>query len=251
MGDSASPLSDCAEESVPNDITDSKIVPAYTGHRARLLERFVNNDLSALHPHEIIELLLTFTIARRDTKPLARALLDKFKTVTSVINASKDELTAIDGIGERSASHFMLIRELIGFCLKDRYEHQSVISHRKDVEEYLRFCFGQSRDEYVASIFLDNANHVLKTDIIAEGTVNQCAVYPRTIIDKALRCGAASIILAHNHPGGSTNPSEQDWVITERLIAIGKLLEIPVLDHIIIASQKVVSLRDLPRWPRN
>jgi len=250
MGDSASSDTDSISESVPQNAQNS-IEPAHAGHRGRLLERFMNNGLCALHPHEILELLLTFTIPRRDTKPIARALLAKYRTVSSVMNASAEEMRNVDGIGERSASLFTLIRELISFCLKEKYESQSIISHRKDVEEYLRFSFGQRRDEYVASIFLDNANHILKTDIIAEGTVNQCAVYPRTIVEKALRCGAASIILAHNHPGGGLNPSEPDWIITERLIAIGKLLEIPLLDHIIIASQKVISLRELPRWPKN
>ena len=227
-----------------------KLLFSHDGHRARLLDRFLNNGISALHPHEIIELLLTFTIPRRDTKPIARNLLTKFRSVTAIINTPVDELKTVEGIGERSAGMFTLVKELITYCLKEKYEHQSIISHRKDVEEYLRFCFGQRRDEYVASIFLDNANHVLQTDIVSEGTVNQCAVYPRTIIDKALRCGAASIVLAHNHPGGGLNPSEADWLITERLISIGKLLDIPLMDHIIISPHKVVSLRELPRWPR-
>lgn len=233
-----------------SDIQNDKMLLPLDGHRARLLDRFVKNGISALHPHEIIELILTFTIPRRDTKPIARQLLGKFKTITAVINGSLDELKSIDGVGERSAALFLLLKELIGYCLKEKYEHQSMISHRKDVEEYLRFYFGQRRDEYVASICLDNANHVLQTDIISEGTVNQCAVYPRAIIDKALRCGAASIVLAHNHPGGGLNPSEADWLITEKLINIGKLLDIPLMDHIIISSARVVSLREMSRWPR-
>lgn len=232
------------------DKQNERLVFAHDGHRARLLDRFVNNGISALHPHEIIELLLTFTIPRRDTKPVARSLLTKFRTITAMLNASPNELKAVEGIGERSAGLFTLLKELINYCLKEKYEHQSIISHRKDVEEYLRFCFGLRRDEYVACIFLDNANHVLQTEIISEGTVNQCAVYPRTIIDKALRCGAASMVLAHNHPGGGLNPSEADWLITERLISIGKLLDIPLMDHIIISPHKTVSLRELPRWPR-
>lgn len=223
---------------------------SHEGHRARLLERFLLNGISSLHQHEILELLLTYAIQRRDTKPVAKALIAKYKTITAVINTPVDELKAIDGVGPRAASLFPLVKELIAYCLKEKYERQSVVTHRKDVEEYLRFCFGQRRDEYVAGLYLDNANHVIQTELIAEGTVNQCIVYPRTIIDKALRCGAASIILAHNHPGGGINPSESDWLMTDRLIAIGKLLDIPLLDHIIISQQKVVSLREMPRWPR-
>lgn len=220
------------------------------GHRARLLNRFVNNGLSALHDHEILELLLTFVIPRKDTKPIARELIQKFKTIGSVINAPADELVKINGIGERTASLFPLIRDIMAHCLKERFEKQEAVSHRRDVEEYLRFYFGLRRDEFVAALFLDNGNHVLRTEIVAEGTVNQCALYPRSVIEKALRCGAASIILAHNHPGGGINPSEADWQITERIFTVGKLLEIPLLDHIIICSQKVVSLREMSRWPK-
>ena len=124
-----------------------------------------------------------------------------------------------------------------------------MIGHRRDVEEYLRFYFGRRRDEYVAALFLGNRNQVLETEVIAGGTVNQCAVYPRTIMEKALHYGAASIILAHNHPGGGLRPSEADWILTERLFAICALLEIPLLDHLIISQQEVVSLKEFPRWP--
>jgi DNA repair protein RadC len=229
------------------DVTEKNPVH---GHRKRLLERYQQNGLAALHDHEILELLLTFVLPRKDTKPIARTLIDRYKTIGGVINTPIEELSCVDGIGERSASMFLLIRDLIAHCLNEKYQKQDVISHRRDVEEYLRFYFGNRRDEYVAVLFLDNANHIIRTEIIAEGTVNQCAVYPRIVIEKALRNGATSIILAHNHPGGSVNASEADWLITERLFTVGKLLEIPLLDHVIICSHKVVSLRELPRWPR-
>lgn len=219
------------------------------GHRMRLLERFISSGITAFHPHEILELLLTYAIPRQDTKTLAKALITRFRSIGGVINASPEELIEVKGITRRTAFLFPLLKDIMGICLRERYEKQEIISHRRDVEEYLRFYFGQRRDEYVASLFLDNANHIIKTEIVSEGTVNQCAVYPRAIVEKALGCGAASVILAHNHPGGGLNPSEADWLLTERIFQIGKLLELPLLDHIIISSNKVVSLRDLPRWP--
>ena len=219
------------------------------GHRMRIIERFISSGISALHPHEVIEILLTFAIPRKDTKKPAKELLGRFRTIGGLINAPLEEIEKVEGITRRAASLFPLIKEIMGLCLREKFEKQEMISHRRDVEEYLRFYFGQRRDEYVAALFLDNANHVLKTDIISEGTVNQCAVYPRTIVERALGCKAASILIAHNHPGGSLNPSEADWLLTERIFQIGKLLELPLLDHIIISSNKVVSLRDLSRWP--
>jgi DNA repair protein RadC len=220
------------------------------GHRKRLLERYQKNGIDSLLDHEILELLLTYVLPRKDTKPIARTLLQRYKTIGGVINTPPEELAGVEGLGARSSSMFLLIKDLISRCLNEKYLKQDVVSHRRDVEEYLRFSFGHRRDEYVAVLFLDNANHIIRTEIIAEGTVNQCAVYPRTVIDKALRSGAASMILAHNHPGGSACASEADWLITERLCTVGKLLEIPLLDHVIICSHKVVSLRELPRWPR-
>ena len=220
------------------------------GHRSRLLDRFSKNGLPALHDHEILELILTYAIPRRDTKPMAKELLKRYKSINGVMNAPVAELESIKGIGRRSALIFPLLRDTMAYCLKEKYEKQPLVSHRHDVEEYLRFYFGGRRDEYVAAVYLDNGNHILQTDLISEGTVNQCVIYPRTIVERALKCGAASIILAHNHPGGALRPSEADWVITERLYTVCKLLEIPLLDHIIISKQKVVSLRELPRWPK-
>lgn len=222
---------------------------AGAGHRSRLRDRYRKSGIDALHPHEILELLLTYSIHRRDTKKIARTLLARFKTVSGVINAPVEALATVDGVGSGSAALFMLVRDLLAWCLKERFEQGNVISHRDDVDSYLRLYFGYRSDEYVAALFLDVANRVIQTEIIAEGTVNQCTLYPRTIFEKALRYRASSIILAHNHPGGTASASESDWSVTERMFSAGKLFDIPLLDHIIICSDTVVSLRELRRWP--
>jgi DNA repair protein RadC len=221
------------------------------GHRKRLRERFEDNGISALHVHEIVELMLTYVIPRRDTKPIARELTQRYKSLNALFNAPAEELIKVEGIGRRSAGLFSFIREVAALCLKEKYERKSVVAHRHDAEEYLRFHFGLRRDEYVAVLFLGNRNHVIETEIIAEGTVNQCAVYPRIIMERALRYHAASIIIAHNHPGGGLTPSEADWVLTAELFTVCTVLGIPLLDHLIIAQEQVVSLKDLPRWPGN
>lgn len=220
------------------------------GHRERLRERYLKNGIDALQPHEILELLLTFAIPRKDTKQIAYALLHRYKTINGVCNASLDQLKEIAGIGSNSAVLLMLIRDIIAYCLKEKYSTTNVISNRADVENYLRINFGFRKDEYVAALFLNSANKVIQTEIISTGTVNQCMLSPRMIIEKALRYGAAAIIIAHNHPAGTTTPSEQDWQITEKLFTICKMLEIPLLDHILVVSERVVSLRELPRWPK-
>ncbi len=227
----------------------SSISELSRGHRSRLMQRYINSGVESLALHEVIELLLAYAIPRKDTKQIAHHLVSRFKTLGSIINASEEELIKESGISIRSAALFHLLRDIMAICLKERYEKQDLITHRHDVEEYLRFYFGQRKDEYVAAIFLDNSNHILNTEIVAEGTVNQCAVYPRLIIERALRCSATSMIIAHNHPGGGLTPSEADWLITERIFTLGKMLELPLIDHIIISHHKVISLRELPRWP--
>jgi len=219
-----------------------------SGHRKRLLERFEGNGIGALSEHEIVEQLLTYILPRGDVKPIAKDLLDRFATVGGVINASPDQLTAVKGIGPRAAHLIVFIKELLSYCLKEKYRKRPLISHRGDVEDYLRFHFGPKRDEYVAALFLDTAHRVITTDIISEGTVNQCALYPRSIIERAMRNGAASFIVAHNHPAGSKEGSEADWAITRKLREVGELLDIKLLDHIIITSDAAYSLHEHPRW---
>jgi DNA repair protein RadC len=219
------------------------------GHRNRLLERYMKNGVEALHPHELLELLLTYSIHRRDTKQIAHILLKRYKTISAVCNASTEELRKIDGIGQKSAALLVLMRDLLTTCLKERFTRGERIGHWRDVASYLRMTFGYRTDEYVAALFLDAANRVIQTEIVAEGTVNQCALYPRKIIEHALHCHAISFIIAHNHPGGTPNPSESDWQITDRLYSAGKLLDILLVDHILVCSDTVVSLQDMVRWP--
>jgi DNA repair protein RadC len=228
---------------------NTKTVSDHEGHRKRLRERFERNGLSALHAHEIIELLLTFTIPRRDTKALAYLLCKRYQSLGALFSASAEDIAGVPGIGFNSASHLRLIGEVISHCLKERYNNRKLIVHRKDVEEYLRFSFGHRRDEYMAVLYLGNRNQVIDTSIVAEGTVNHCTVYPRSIIESALRYGATSIIVAHNHPGGGRLPSEADWCFTERLFEICRLMDIPLLDHLIISAQEVASLKEMTRWP--
>lgn len=222
----------------------------YHGHRARLLERFNSAGLAGMHDYEVVELLLTFIIPRVDTKPIAKRLLKRYKTVSGILNAPYPELITIEGFGPKSASFVTFFRDIIPYCLYEKYRGKSIVSHRKDVEAYLRFKFSMKRNEYLAALYLDNGNHILNTEIIFEGTVNQCAIYPRKIIEKALLHSASSIILAHNHPGGCMQPSEADWNITERIHQLTRLLDMSLLDHIIISHNRAVSLRDLQRWPK-
>lgn len=224
--------------------------PSHTGHRQRLRERYLRAGLSALHDHEILELLLTHVISRQDTKPLAKELLRRFRSVNGVLNASPDMLKEVNGIGDQAATLLQLVRDINLHCLHERVRKRSFVAHRYDVEQYLRAHFSHRSDEYVAVLLLDSGNRIIASEVIGEGTVNQCAIYPRVVVEKALKGGAAALILVHNHPGGTTDPSEADWRITTRLHEVGRLLDVCLLDHILVCDRHVVSLRELPRWPK-
>jgi DNA repair protein RadC len=221
----------------------------HSGHHTRLRDKYLRSGAEALHDYELLELLLAMVFARRDTKPIAKALLSRFKSLDGVLNAHPPALLDIPGMGERSAVLIGVVRDIAVKALAQRVQHQDVLGNRSAVEHYLRLQFGSRRDEYVAALFLDSQNHLLESRIMAEGTVNQCAVYPRSIVEQALNYGAAALIIAHNHPGGGQTPSSADWEITRRLIDIGKLMELPLLDHILITRDTTISFRELPQWP--
>jgi len=229
--------------------TDTADPTGNDGHRTRLLERYVKTGIASLNDYEILELLLTFTIPRRDTKKIAKKLLADYGTVSAVINAPIDELFSTKGITQRSAALFSLVKDAATFCLNERCEEKPIITHRGDIEKYLRFNFGHSRDEYIVVIFLDSGNRIIGTEEAGHGTVNRCAIYPRNIMAAAFKCGASSFILAHNHPSGTAEPSEEDWKTTDRLVTAGKCVDVPMLDHIIICRDTTVSLREHSRWP--
>lgn len=219
------------------------------GHRERLLDRYKKGELNALQDYEVLELLLMMIIPRRDTKPMAKQLLARFKTISATLAADSRELQEIDGIGERAATLLKFVRDTGSFCLQETFTGKSFVTSQEDVKEYLRFHYAHLRDEYAVALYLDNRNRVIHTEILAEGTVDHCTIYPRKIFDKAFRIGGAGVLLAHNHPGGSSTPSDADWSITERLYQAGKLLDIQLIDHIIVADGKIISLRTLPKWP--
>jgi len=214
-----------------------------------LLEKYAERGLSAFSDYEVLEFLLTFALPRIDTKPLAKTLLLRYKTVNAVINAPLDELCGIKGLGKRSAVLLALVKDVIAFSLRERIVDKPIITRRGDVENYLRTDLGELRDERVIALYLDNGNRVLGTETVAEGTVNRCVIFPRKVMEGAMKRSAAAFILVHNHPGGTAAASEEDWKTTERLYSAGKQIDIPMLDHIIISKDKAVSLREFKRWP--
>ena len=215
------------------------------GHRERILKRYETGGIDAFHDYEILELFLTTLIPRKDVKPLAKTLLSKYKTINGVFNAPARELEEIDGLGKRSVLLLKFIKDMQGFCLKEEITAQKfILNNKSDIAKYLSFNFGNLREEYLILFLLDRNNAVISAEIAVKGSVAQCPVSPRSLFDRALQMKAANILLAHNHPAHSINPSAADWKLTQTIAQIGETLEIKLLDHIIVSGNEVLSLRE-------
>lgn len=210
------------------------------GHRQRLLSRFARNGLTGLQDYETVELLLTYAIPRKDVKPLAKLLLERFHNISGILNASANDLLSIPGIGVRTAALFRLVHEMMVKSLEENIKDAPIINSRQDVCNFLRMKIGSNPKETLMVFYLDSGRHMIDYDIF-QGTVDYTTVYAREIAERALLSHACGIILAHNHPSGNLTPSQDDLVLTADLKKILAHLGIKLIDHIIVTHSDVMS----------
>ncbi|VAW38839.1 UPF0758 family protein, partial [hydrothermal vent metagenome] len=216
-----------------------------SGHRARLRQRFLKSGLEGFHDYEVVELLLTFAIPRRDVKPLAKKLIKDYKGLRGLLDATPEELSSTDGIGANAAVLIALIKEMAGAYLKERIEKRHAVSSAKDLLDYLHFTLSGDKIEKFLAVYLNSKNEILGVETLHEGTINQTVVYPRKVIERAFKHNARSVIFVHNHPSGDPTPSKTDRLLTDELVEAARTVDIKVHDHIIIGKNKHTSLRDL------
>ncbi|MGD2098869.1 MAG: DNA repair protein RadC [Desulfobacterales bacterium] len=214
------------------------------GHRQRLRDRFLTSGLEGFHDYEVIELLLTLATPRKDCKTAAKAALKRFKTFQGVLEASPYELCKIKGIGPRNLFGVKLIKAAADRYLKKKLIHKDAINDSRALYDYLYHHIGDKRREFFKVIFLNSKNEVITADTISEGTLTASSVYPREVIQAALRHDAAALIFAHNHPSGDPKPSSEDVAITRQLVFAGKIMGLIVHEHIIIGDNHYYSFAD-------
>lgn len=227
------------------------IISHHAGHRQRLRDRFTRSGLDGLQDYEFIELLLTYAIPRRDVKPLAKSLLERFSGIRGVFDASIDELISCTGIGKRTAVLIKLLKEGSAAYLKTRIIHKEILGSPQDVLNYCHCTLSGEKNEKFMVIYLTAKNELVDTELLEEGTVNQTAVYPRKVMEAALRHRASALIFVHNHPSGDPSPSQADRLLTDALVKAALALDIAVHDHIIIGRNKHVSWRENGWLPDN
>lgn len=217
--------------------------PSYLGHRERIREKFASGGLDHFLDHETLELLLTYCIARQDTKPTAWALIKRFGSLSAVLDASPEELRAVKGVGEQSATFLKLIRAVFKKYSLEEVKDKVTVRTPEQVLQYCTASLAGYSDECLELIYLSVRNTVIGTEIVSSGSLDRVSVSPRKIVERALAAKAAAVILVHNHPSGDPTPSMEDVVLTKEVARAAALLGIAVHDHIIIGKGKHYSLK--------
>ena len=218
--------------------------PLHLRHRNRLKERYERAGVTGLQDYEVLELLLFYALPRKDVKPLAKELLKRFGSLKGLLDAGRETLQGVPGIGRHTAVLFSIVRDLGSLYLQQKAEDKEQISSTKELFDYCLSSMGGMKDEHFAVIYLNARNRIIKVETIQEGIVNQAVVYPRKVLENALTNKATAIILVHNHPSGHVRPSEADIRLTKTLQDTARVLDILIHDHIIVGENRYFSFRE-------
>jgi len=219
--------------------------PHYSGHRDRLRDRFKDNGANALADYELLELLLFRAIPRRDTKPIAKALLAQFGTVAEVLSAPIERLKEVEGIGQSVAVDLKIIQAAGQRLAKDQIMEQPILSSWSELLEYCHSAMAYEKKEQFRLLFLDKKNRLIADEVQQVGTVDHTPAYPREVVKRALELSATAVILLHNHPSGDPTPSQADIMMTQKIIEAATPMGIAVHDHVIIGKSGHTSLKAL------
>lgn len=222
--------------------------PLYLGHRQRLREEVLNNR-TGIADYKLLEMLLTFAQPRKDTKPLARALLEKYGTLREVMDADREDLLQISGLGPRSADLWELMRELRCRYAESAVREKETLRGVYPVVEMARARMSGLPREELWMALVDTRLRLIHWERVAQGTLNATHFYPQEIIRESLKRHAWGIILVHNHPTG-TAPSQSDIDITHKLIAAAEAVDLYLVEHIVVTSNNYYGLREEGIFPQ-
>ncbi len=216
----------------------------HDGHRERLRQSFRKDGLAGFDAIRSLELLLQYAIPRKDTNPIAHALLDRFGSLQEVFDASEQELLQVEGVGPSAAVLIRLIPQLARKSAVDRVAELCTIRSTADARDYLMPRFLYERDELALLLCLDSQKRVIQCVELSRGVVNSVSIDVRRILEIALKQRACSLILAHNHPDGPARNSREDDQVTSQLFQSLRTVRIELTDHLIFARDGVFSYRD-------
>ena len=217
--------------------------PSYIGHRERIRQRFLIGEGRDMADYELLELVLTIAIPRRDVKPLAKELINKFGSFAAVINASREDLLTISGVKDGTIT---VLKVINAAALRTSWQNlQSldgpIINNFDTLVDYCRSAMCYNDIEELRIIYLDAKLHVLGQEILQRGTINSVAIHPREVIKYAMNNKAASIIMVHNHPSGDVQPSKSDISMTQKINEACNFIGIRLIDHLILSRNEYYS----------
>jgi len=215
--------------------------PSYIGHRQRIKDKYNKSGIDGWLDYEVLELALSYAIARKDTKQIAKELIRRFKTINGVLDADSTELKSIDGISDHTTLFLKLLKDIAILYLENGLHKKDLLSSSDLVFNYLRGSLKGCTDEEFKSLFLNSRNQLIVCETLQTGTVNRAVIYPRKIVERALYHHAVGVIIAHNHPAGTLEPSKEDRVVTNVIKDALKTVDIKLLDHIIIGGNDYFS----------
>ncbi|MEC9470388.1 MAG: DNA repair protein RadC [Pseudomonadota bacterium] len=232
------------------ETTTASKAPATTGsdhkgHRQRLRERFRKTGEQGLADYELLEFLLFSALPRQDTKPIAKALLQRFGSFPAALAAPRERLKEIPGLSDISIDALQAVHASVIRFHKAGLEKRQVLDSWQKVMDYLQVSMGLAPVEQFRILFLDKKNALIADEVQQTGTVDHTPVYPREVIRRALELSATALILVHNHPSGDPTPSRADIQMTKKIVDIAGPLGIEVHDHIIVGLRTNVSFRSL------
>ena len=212
------------------------------GHRARLRKRLLEAGPGCFHDYELIEYLLSLTIPRVDTKPLAKRLLDDFGGIGPLLGASADTLRR-EGLTDAAIGALKIAESAALRMLEARVEGQPVLSSWDALGDYLHAQMAHRRTEEVRILFLNARNMLIANEALWQGSVDEASVHVREVIARAIALGATALIIVHNHPSGDPSPSQQDIRLTRDLVEAGRHMKVTVHDHVIVGAAGRTSMR--------
>ena len=241
--DSSLPLFQGSDEAPVKALPKGRLPSYIQDHRARLRERFKQGGATAMPDYELLELVLFRSIPRRDVKPLARALLDKFQDFNRVITAPAERLEEVKGIGAAVIVDLKILEAAAHRMARARVIQRQVISGWDAVLDYCHTTMAHRETEQFRVLYLDRKNVLIADEEQARGTVDHVPVYPREVAKRALELNASALILVHNHPSGDPTPSDSDIDMTDRINTALTALGLVLHDHLIIGKSRELSFR--------
>ncbi|MBQ1501994.1 MAG: DNA repair protein RadC [Firmicutes bacterium] len=222
----------------------------HSGHRQRLKQLVRENGFEGMSAYQVLEVLLYYAVPQRDTNELAHTLIDHFGSLPAVLNADYEDLLSLPGVGPNTASLLTLMPALYRRYSQDSTERGCVLNTQQQAVDYLRnFFIGKTYEEFYL-ICLDSQLHVNRAELINRGSLTHVTVYPRIVVEAALRHKARYVLLAHNHPGGRLQPSADDVKVTDAICSVLEALSITVLDHVIVGSGGYFSFAEKGLLPK-